>query len=129
MNVLLSIKPKYVKEIIEGRKRYEFRRTIFKRNDVDGVFIYATSPIQKIVGKFTLSLVIEDHPEELWNRCKDYAGVDEKEFFSYFEGKNSGYAIKIREITEFVPSIDPQKIKSDFKPPQSFRYIENITNL
>ena len=31
MNVLLSIKPKYVKEIEEGAKLYEFRKSIFKQ--------------------------------------------------------------------------------------------------
>ena len=36
MDVLLSIKPKYVKSIIEGEKRYEFRKAIFKNRDIDG---------------------------------------------------------------------------------------------
>ncbi len=43
MNVLLSIRPKYVEEIIKGNKRYEFRKSIFKKN-VEEVWIYATSP-------------------------------------------------------------------------------------
>ena len=31
MSVLLSIKPKYVKEIENGSKMYEFRKSIFKK--------------------------------------------------------------------------------------------------
>jgi len=46
MNVLLSIRPKYVEEIIKGNKRYEFRKSIFKKN-VEEVWIYATSPTKK----------------------------------------------------------------------------------
>ena len=31
MNVLLSIKPKYVDEILAGKKIFEFRKSIFKK--------------------------------------------------------------------------------------------------
>jgi type I restriction enzyme S subunit len=40
MDVILSIKPKYVQSIIEGDKRYEFRKAIFKNRTIDRVFIY-----------------------------------------------------------------------------------------
>lgn len=43
MRVLLSIKPEFVKKIISGEKKYEFRRKIFKR-DVKIVIIYASYP-------------------------------------------------------------------------------------
>ena len=58
MNVLLSIRPKYVEEIIKGNKRYEFRKSIFKKN-VDEVWIYATSPTKKIVGTFVIGKIID----------------------------------------------------------------------
>jgi len=38
MNVLLSIKPKYVEEMVRGRKRYEFRRCVFRREVKEAVF-------------------------------------------------------------------------------------------
>ena len=57
MNVLLSIRPKYVEEIIKGNKRYEFRKSIFKKN-VEEVWIYATSPTKKIVGTFSVSFFL-----------------------------------------------------------------------
>jgi type I restriction enzyme S subunit len=50
MNVLLSIRPKYVEEIIKGNKRYEFRKSIFKKK-VDEVWIYATSPTKKLLAR------------------------------------------------------------------------------
>ena len=58
MNVLLSIKPKYVKGIMNGNKRYEFRRSIFRcREDIELVYIYSTSPVKKIVGVFTIKSI------------------------------------------------------------------------
>ena len=35
MNVLLSIKPKYANQIINGNKKYEFRKSVFKNRDLD----------------------------------------------------------------------------------------------
>jgi len=49
MNVLLSVKPKYAEEIISGRKKYEFRKSIFKREDIKKMYIYSSSPVKKII--------------------------------------------------------------------------------
>lgn len=51
MNVILSIKPEYVSEIIAGRKRFEFRKAVFAKS-VEKVYIYASAPISKVVGEF-----------------------------------------------------------------------------
>ena len=48
MKILLSIKPTFVEEIFKGDKKFEFRRTIFKRKDIKKVVVYATKPIGKI---------------------------------------------------------------------------------
>ena len=50
MNVLLSVKPKYANEIISGRKKYEFRKLIFKRENIEKVYIYSSSPVKKVIG-------------------------------------------------------------------------------
>jgi predicted transcriptional regulator len=40
MDVLLSVKPKFVEKIISGTKRYEFRKIIFKENEINRIYIY-----------------------------------------------------------------------------------------
>lgn len=38
MEVLLSIIPRFVEEIINGNKKYEFRKKVFKKKDsVNGI--------------------------------------------------------------------------------------------
>ena len=37
-DVLLSVKPEYVEKILEEKKKYEFRRSIFKRNDIEKIY-------------------------------------------------------------------------------------------
>jgi len=125
MNVLLSIKPKYTSKIIEGSKKYEFRKSIFKNKSVDSVYIYSSHPVKKIIGKFTIADILEDHPDNLWDTVKDKSGLIESEFFNYFKGKSKGFAIEIDEFTQFKNPIDPKLHYENFTPPQSFCYINN----
>ncbi|PWB53181.1 MAG: hypothetical protein C3F06_06840 [Candidatus Methanoperedenaceae archaeon] len=126
MNVLLSIKPKYVEEILNGNKKYEFRKSIFKcREKLEMIYIYSTSPVKKIVGAFVIESIIEDHPKVLWEKFKEFSGInDEREFFDYFGENKKGFAIKIGELEVFKSPTDPRFLNPDFVPPQSFRYID-----
>ena len=47
--ILISIKPKYVQDILLGKKLYEYRKRL--PSDVDAAIIYATAPVKKIVGE------------------------------------------------------------------------------
>jgi type I restriction enzyme S subunit len=122
MNVIMSIRPKYVESILNGEKRYEFRRSIFKDPGVDRVYIYSTSPVMKIVGYFVPGEIIEQNPEALWYVCHSDAGIDEEEFFTYFSNKDIGYALRIGDVHTFDVPMDPQGLIPGFKAPQNFMY-------
>lgn len=124
MDVILSIKPKYVQSIIKGDKRYEFRKAIFKNRTIGRVFIYSSAPVKRIVALFEIGTILEDHPAALWDSVRDYAGIDDREFFSYFAGKTRGYAIGIENVQEFDVPIDPRVSIPGFVPPQSYCYVD-----
>jgi len=123
MRVLLSIKPEFAEKIFTGEKKYEFRRTIFKRADVRGVMVYASAPISKVVGEFEIDTIISADLDILWAKTKSSSGITEKYFFSYFNNKDSGYAIKINRPVRYK---SPLCVKGDLgmKPPQSYVYID-----
>ncbi len=124
MNVLLSIKPKYVEEIKKGNKKYEFRKKGFSKKSINEAYIYSTSPVKKIIGFFKIKNIIEDHPKNLWENYKDFSGISEDEFFKYFENREVGFAIEINKFKMFDDPIDPVHIIPNFVAPQSFRYID-----
>lgn len=124
MDVLLSIKPKFAEAIIDGRKRYEFRKIKFANKDINWVYIYSTSPVKKIIGIFKISSIIEDSPSALWDRLKDHAGISEEEFFNYFRDNEKGFALEIKDVQKFENPIDPKTLIPNFVPPQSFHYIK-----
>lgn len=123
MKVLLSIKPEFVKKIFLGEKRYEFRKVIFKSKDIKTVVIYASSPISKIVGEFTIETIIKDSPEMIWGQTKDYAGITEDFFKRYFKGKNKAYAIEIKRCIQYQRTIELNEIGVK-RAPQSFMYLK-----
>jgi type I restriction enzyme S subunit len=123
MNVLLSVKPKYAEEILSGRKKYEFRRSIFKKQNIEKVYIYSSSPVSKIVAAFEIGKILKGSPENIWNLCHKYAGISKNDFFDYFKNADVAYAIEISNIDSFLNPIDPCRIIEDFKPPQSFYYV------
>ncbi len=68
MKVLLSIKPEFVEKILDGTKKFEFRKGIFKNPDVKSVVIYSTMPVGMIVAEFDIADVIEDKPSNVWKK-------------------------------------------------------------
>jgi len=77
MRVLLSIKPEFAEKIFNGTKKYEFRRTVFKNQDIKTVVVYASSPVQKVIGEFEIEEIISDQLQALWKQTKKYAGINE----------------------------------------------------
>lgn len=124
MKVLLSIKPEFADKIFNGTKKYEFRRSIFKKKGVKTVVVYASSPVQKIIGEFEIENIIKEELNRLWNLTKDFSGISEEYFFEYFANKEDGFAIKIKRTKKYKR---PLSIKEDFNatPPQSFMYLTN----
>jgi len=126
MDVLLSIKPRYVKSIIDGEKRYEFRKKVFRNPSVSRVLIYSSSPVKKIVASFEVGKILEDRPADLWENVKDYAGIDDRDFFDYFAGKSRAFAIEIQDLQELPEPIDPREAIPGFVPPQSYCYMDGV---
>jgi len=123
MEIILSIKPKFAKLIFEGKKKYEFRRTIFKNNGVSKVIVYASSPISKVIGEFEIGDIIEDELNSLWTNTKEYSGISKEYYKNYFEGKKNGYAIKIQKPKKYKNEVCIKE-KFGIRPPQSFAYVK-----
>ena len=124
--VLLSIKPEFVESIFLGTKQFEFRRKIFKNPDIKRVIVYATSPVKKVVGEFQIDEIIQSDISVLWNKTKKYSGIGKTFFESYFNGIQSGYAIRIMHAVRYE---SPLQLDVDFDidhAPQFFVYLNDL---
>jgi predicted transcriptional regulator len=122
MRVLLSIKPEFALKIFDGSKRYEYRRAIFKNQEVSRVIVYASDPIKRVIGEFEIEDILHEDPQSLWMKTKLHAGISKKRFFDYFIKKSKGYAIKVKATRVYD---DPLPLSSFMisSPPQSYMYL------
>lgn len=125
MKVLLSIKPEFVERIFSGEKRFEFRKSLFKRDDVTAVVVYATQPVGRIVGEFEIAEILTDTPEALWRRTSHASGISKSFFDSYFEGRDRAHAIAIGNFRRFEKEIEPSELFADFNAPQGYQYLSD----
>ena len=123
MKVVLSIKPEFAFKIFDGSKKFEFRKAIFKNNNVKSVIVYASSPVQKVIGEFEIGKIFNNDLETLWNLTKEHSGITEAFFYEYFSEREKGFAIQIKNKKIYK---EPKCLKTDYNlhPPQSFAYVK-----
>lgn len=122
-SIVLSIKPKYAELILAGSKTVEFRRA-WAAEKVDTIAIYASAPIQKLVGVVRVSDVVRAKLATLWGYCsKRGGGLSKAELSAYMTGKDAGFAVLLEDVKRFNQGIDPNEVIMGFSPPQSFRYM------
>ena len=124
MNVILSIRPTFCKMIFSGQKKYEYRKRVFTCSGVDKVYVYATKPICKIVGFFTIDEAIEDTKTNIWAQTHIGGGISKEYFDAYFKNCNMAHAIKICQVVKLDNPIDPKSVIKDFHAPQNFMYVD-----
>lgn len=124
MDVILSIKPCFVEEIIAGRKTFEYRKRSFKEK-VRKVYVYASNPISRIVGEFSLGDILIDKPNIIWQRTYNKSGITKDYFDKYYKNKDIAYAIEIKNFKLYNEPINPYDIIEQFVPPQSYRYVRH----
>lgn len=122
MKVLLSIKPEFALKIFDGTKKYEFRKSIFKRNNINTVVVYASYPIQKIIGEFEIEDILCKDLDSLWQVTKKESGITKDYYDEYFANKEMAFAIQIGDIIRYQNPKYLSEFDIDFAP-QSFMYL------
>jgi len=123
MRVLLSIKPEYAEKILEGDKHYEFRKALPKAPGITTVVIYATKPVGKVVGEFEIDQVLSEKPSNLWSITSEFSGITKRFFNEYFRGRDTAYAIKVKEARRYDEPLDLGAVLQSGIAPQSFCYL------
>lgn len=121
MKVVLSIKPEFAFKIFDGTKKFEFRKSIFKNEKIKTIIVYASSPVQRVIGEFDIEEVLNHDLSTLWDLTQEFSGISEKFYYEYFTNKEQGFAIKIKKTRKYRT---PKCLRADFNlsPPQSFAY-------
>ena len=129
--VLMSIKPRYARKIEEGEKTVEFRKICFTDN-VNRVYVYSSTPEQRIIGYFEIDKIVKASPEVLWEQFSKRGFIDENKYFKYYENSQVGYAICIRRFVKLRQEVvlnDIFDATNKVRAPQNYCYIDNVVVL
>lgn len=125
-DIIISIRPEHVRNIMAGRKTVELRRRFPEGVAACGVmFIYSSSPEQALVGAARIEAVKRMTLGGLWRTFKDRACVTRDLFDSYFAGAEEGFGVVLGQPIRFDTPIQVRELKERFRfsPPQSYRYL------
>ncbi len=123
--MLLSINPEHVENILNGKKQYEFRKVRCK-SDVDKIIIYSTAPQKMVVAEAEIEEIIEDDIIEVWRQTKALAGISYDFFRAYYKGKKKAVAYKLVNVEAYEEPRSLSYYGITF-PPQSFVYLGATT--
>jgi len=119
--ILISINPEHVENIINGSKKFEYRK-IAAKQDISSIVIYETTPVKRIVAEAEIIDVLILSPDELWEQTKQASGISKEFFDEYFKGKKIAYAYKLGKVKVY----ETPKTLLDYgvkNAPQSFIYL------
>ena len=124
MMILLSIKKVYCDLILNGTKRFEFRKRLpngLQRGDE--VAIYCTRPVSRVVAYFKIADVIQATRQGLWRQTRLTAGINFETFMRYFGATQQANAIRIGKLYVLNPPLSLVRLRKNRTPPQSFLYL------
>jgi predicted transcriptional regulator len=119
---LMAIQPRFAQQILDGTKRVEFRKRMFKE-EVSWVLIYASTPVKRVIGWFSIDTFVQDSPCELWTRFNEVGGISETDFNNYYGVATSAVAIVVGRAACLLHPIEVKELTGSSRPPQSFQYL------
>ena len=120
-NILLPVKRIFIEEILCGKKKYEFRKKICVEN-IDKIYLYATSPDKKVLGEARVLEKIYMDKERLWSYTKTEAGISKEYFMEYFKNSNRASAYVLGEVYRYNEPIKLEDMGISYTP-QSYVYL------
>jgi predicted transcriptional regulator len=122
MKVLLSIKPEFAEKIFDGTKKYEFRKSIFKK-EVNRIVVYASYPIKQVIGEFFIEKILSDSVDRIWKETALDSGISQEFYQLYFGNKDKAYAIKVGKVVRYNHAKNLKDLNVRCAP-QSFVYLK-----
>lgn len=128
--ILVSIKEKYVIEILAGRKTIELRKSIPKASKGDIILIYTTKPKMAVTAIAQVDKIIISNPMDMWDKYHASLGICKEDFDAYYKNHVKAVGIALKEVYSLDDEILLSAIKlihPQFSPPQTFKYLNKFS--
>lgn len=126
---LMSIKPKWAKELYSGKKTVEFRKSSPPLDSL--VFLYETRPVKAVTGCFQIQAVFTSNASHVWHATKALksvwksGSVDRDFLFEYCGGASGKCCAILADPIWRFPETEWVKLeKYAVLPPQSWQALK-----
>jgi len=123
-DILISVHPRHVDNMVRGKKTVELRRRPLKLAAGCRVWIYCTLPRGSVEALGVVRTVVAAPPSEIWRAHGQQSGITKAEFDAYYDGTDTAYAIVFSSIEKLDLTFALAEIRrhlSSFHPPQFFK--------
>jgi predicted transcriptional regulator len=121
VKMLLSINPQHVENILNGTKRFEFRK-VKSRREVRFIVIYSTAPVGHVVGEVEVIGTLDGSPSDVWEYTSAHSGISKQFFDEYFSGRQRAVAYELGEVSVYEQPKTLMELGIS-SAPQSFVYV------
>jgi predicted transcriptional regulator len=118
----MAIHPKYADAILDGDKHVEFRKRPLAP-DVATVIIYATMPVKRIVGEFSIVRTLNGSPSELWQAVGADGAIDVESYAAYYSGSVTAVGIVVSGARRYPQTVALAQLTPEPAVPQSYTYV------
>src|SRR6266853_5033009 len=107
--VLLSVRPRFCRALLDGSKDVELRRQALRVKPGTVIALYEASPTKAVSGFLLVETTHEATPRDIWARVGRRAQLSKREYDAYYEGCRRAFAI---EVSHAVSLAEPVPLRS-----------------
>jgi predicted transcriptional regulator len=134
--ILMSIRSKYARKILDGSKTWEYRKNAPRISGPllpSTVFIYSSGEDKAIVGEFTCGNVVRAPFSELISKTNLQSDPEAVGWMrKYYKGVRHCTALEVSGTQRYPEPLPLSEIKRKipgFRPPQNFFYVPSDSRL
>lgn len=123
--LLLSVRPRFARAILEGRKTVEVRRRFPEVPAGTTVVLYSSSPERAVLGTVRLTRTLRVDPKLVWATYSDDIDIEEDALEEYLLGADASTVLQVEDPETWAQPVTLGTLREliGVEPPQSFRYL------
>ena len=125
--LLLSVRPRFARALLSGRKTVEIRRKFPNVPAGVTVVIYSSSPEKTVIGTMRVRSFAKSNARAIWRDYSSKIGINESELRDYLNGAAVPSVLELEEPNLWVRPVPLEELRRNLQlePAQSFRYLNS----
>lgn len=126
--ILMSIMSYYARQIFDGTKKFEFRKSPLRISDLNKqIYVYSAKQDKAIIGSFKVKKIHHGNVYEIMKITGYDKHKDGHEILEYYRNTQNCYALELYDVQEFPQPLTLKQLRRldpNIQLPQYFTYIK-----